>query len=78
MYEIPIGQAAIRCQGVSLTIVAVSYLVVEAEKAAAELADDGIEVEVVDLRTAKPLDEVTLLDSCEKKQGGFWLLIQVG
>ncbi len=76
MYEIPIGQAAIRCEGVALTIAAVSYLVVEAEKAAAELADDGIEVEVVDLRTAKPLDEVTLLDSVKKT--GRFLVVDSG
>lgn len=66
VFEVPIGKAAVRCKGKDLTIVACSYLAREAVKAAAELKKDGIDAEVIDLRTIKPLDTATILRSVRK------------
>lgn len=65
-YEVPIGQAVVRREGAELTIVASSYLAVESVKAAAELERRGIDVEVVDLRSIKPLDRATIVASVRK------------
>lgn len=65
-YEVPLGVAAIRRSGRDLTIVASSYLAAEAEKAGEELALAGVEAEVIDLRTIKPLDRDTILASVQK------------
>jgi pyruvate/2-oxoglutarate/acetoin dehydrogenase E1 component len=54
--DIPFGQAAIRREGSDVTIVSVSWLATEAVAAAAALADEGIDAEVIDLRTLVPLD----------------------
>ena len=62
----PIGKAAVVRQGSDLTIVATSYLAVEAMHAAEELARNGISVEVVDPRSIRPLDEETILASVRK------------
>jgi pyruvate dehydrogenase E1 component beta subunit len=66
MYETPIGKAAVRREGRDLTLVATSYMVPQAVKAAAELAHRGIDVEVIDLRSLKPLDRQTVLGSVRK------------
>jgi len=60
---IPFGRAEIKRGGRDVTIVANSLMVHYSLAAAAELARDGIEAEVVDLRTVAPLDERTILDS---------------
>jgi acetoin:2,6-dichlorophenolindophenol oxidoreductase subunit beta len=60
---IPFGQADIKRSGRDLTIVANSLMVHLGRAAAAELAKEGIEAEVVDLRTLAPLDEKTILNS---------------
>jgi len=65
-YEVPIGKAVVRRQGADLTIAAISYMVSESLGAAGALAHEGIEAEVLDLRTAKPLDEETLLESVQR------------
>ena len=65
-YEVPLGRAEIKRQGRDVTIVASSYMVVLALAAAAELAKDGIEAEVVDPRSLVPLDEATILGSVER------------
>jgi pyruvate dehydrogenase E1 component beta subunit len=65
-YRVPIGQAEIRRRGRDLTIVASSIMVHRALDAAAALADDGIDAEVVDLRTLRPLDRDTLIDSVSR------------
>ncbi|MCX5805046.1 MAG: alpha-ketoacid dehydrogenase subunit beta [Proteobacteria bacterium] len=52
--------------GTDLTIVSSSLMTLEALKAANVLSEQGIEVELVDLRTIKPLDEKTVLDSIDK------------
>ncbi|MHB9020108.1 MAG: transketolase C-terminal domain-containing protein, partial [Minisyncoccota bacterium] len=66
IYEVAIGKAAVRRKGKDLTIVACSYLAREAVKAAAELKKNGIDTEVIDLRTVKPLDTATILRSVRK------------
>jgi len=65
-YEVPIGKAVVRRQGADLTIAAISYMVSESLAAAGALAHEGIEAEVLDLRTAKPLDEEALLESVQR------------
>jgi pyruvate/2-oxoglutarate/acetoin dehydrogenase E1 component len=63
---IPFGRADIKRRGKDVTIVANSLMVHLSLAAAAELARDGIEAEVVDLRTVAPLDEATILASVER------------
>jgi pyruvate dehydrogenase E1 component beta subunit len=65
-YELPFGEAAVKREGTDVTIVACSMLVVAALEAAETLAGEGIEAEVIDLRTLVPLDEQTILDSVAK------------
>ena len=62
-YLIPFGQADIKRKGKDVTIVAISYMVTLALKAAARLAEEGIEAEVIDLRTLVPLDFDAILQS---------------
>jgi acetoin:2,6-dichlorophenolindophenol oxidoreductase subunit beta len=65
-YTTDIGKAAIRREGRDLSIVACGALVNKAMQAARELEKDGIEAEVVDLRTISPLDTDTILASVAK------------
>jgi pyruvate/2-oxoglutarate/acetoin dehydrogenase E1 component len=66
LYSIPFGKGIIRRQGKDITIVAVSYMVIEALLAAQELQQEGIDVEVIDPRTLRPLDEEIILNSVKK------------
>ena len=59
----PVGKARIAREGSDLTIVAYSAMVHEALAVAEELASEGMDVEVVDLRTVKPLDTDTIMAS---------------
>jgi len=65
-YTVPIGRAAIVREGRDLTLVAHSYTVQRALRVADVLARDGIEVEVVDLRSLRPLDAETVAESVRK------------
>jgi pyruvate dehydrogenase E1 component beta subunit len=65
-YTVPLGQARVARTGRDLTIAATSYMTLEALRAAERLAEEGIDVEVVDVRTLKPLDETTILGSVKK------------
>jgi pyruvate dehydrogenase E1 component beta subunit len=65
-YVLPIGLAKVRRSGADVTITAYSRMVGLALKAAEELAAEGIEAEVVDLRTIRPLDHDTIVDSVKK------------
>ncbi|HZO41846.1 MAG TPA: transketolase C-terminal domain-containing protein [Methylomirabilota bacterium] len=56
MYATPIGEAAVRRRGRDVTIVATSYMAAEAHKAVAVLEQQGIEPELIDLRSIKPWD----------------------
>lgn len=66
MYTVPLGKAALRRIGCDVTVVAVSHMVHEAYAAATELAKEGVDVELVDPRTLRPLDEETILESVSK------------
>jgi acetoin:2,6-dichlorophenolindophenol oxidoreductase subunit beta len=66
LYNVPIGEAAVRREGKDVTLTVTSYLLHEAMKAAAILSGEGIDAEVIDLRSLKPLDENTLLKSVKK------------
>ena len=63
---VPIGKAKVRREGSHVTITAHSRMVGLALKAAEELAAEGIEAEVIDLRTLRPLDHETILQSVRK------------
>jgi len=65
-YIVPLGKADIKRAGEDVTIVTYSYMVDFSLRAAEQLANDGIDVEVVDLRTISPLDEETILESVRK------------
>jgi pyruvate dehydrogenase E1 component beta subunit len=65
-YTVPFGQAAIRKPGKDVTVVALGFMVYEALQAAAELAAEGIDIEVIDPRTIVPLDKATIFKSVEK------------
>ena len=66
IYEVPIGSAAITRSGTDVTLVAYSRMAVEALTAAEQLAGEGIDCEVIDLRTVTPLDVETVLTSARK------------
>jgi pyruvate/2-oxoglutarate/acetoin dehydrogenase E1 component len=63
---IPLGEAAVARSGDDLTIVSIGKGVPDALAAAAALAEDGISAEVVDLRTLRPLDVTTVLESVSR------------
>lgn len=65
-YRVPLGKAKVIKEGRDLTIVSSSYTTLEAIRAAELLEEDGINIEVVDLRTIKPLDELTIERSVRK------------
>ncbi|MFC1981273.1 alpha-ketoacid dehydrogenase subunit beta [Chloroflexota bacterium] len=81
-YLIPLGKAEVKRQGKDITVVAYSRSVNRALQAAEALEKDGIDLEIIDLRTLKPLDEDVILSSVKKtgrvmivheacKTGGF-------
>lgn len=65
-YLTPIGKARVRREGTDVTIVSFNKMILEAEKAADELAKEGISAEVIDLRTIRPLDYDTVIKSVKK------------
>jgi len=65
-YTTPIGKAAVVRQGKDLTIVASAIMVHRALEAAMKLAAEGIEAEVIDLRTVRPIDRDTIIASVKK------------
>ena len=81
-YTIPLGVADVKREGTDVTIITYSRMVLRALKAAEKLAKEGVSVEVVDLRSLKPLDMETVVQSVRKtgrvvgvsegyKTGGF-------
>lgn len=81
-YTIPLGQAKVRREGRDVTVLAYSIMAARAMEAAEQLVAEGIELEVVDLRSLKPLDHETIVASVSKtgrvlivheapKTGGF-------
>jgi len=65
-YVVPIGKAKVRREGADVTLVAYSRMVGFALQAAEALAAEGISAEVVDLRTIRPMDHATILESVKK------------
>ncbi|MBU2604882.1 MAG: pyruvate dehydrogenase complex E1 component subunit beta [Alphaproteobacteria bacterium] len=65
-YVLPIGKAAVKRAGTDVTLVAYSRMVGFALQAAEELAEQGISAEVVDLRSIRPLDTATVIESVKK------------
>ena len=65
-FILPIGQAKVEREGRHVTIVAYSIMVGTAMKAAEALAAEGIEAEVVNLRSLRPLDTATIIESVKK------------
>jgi 2-oxoisovalerate dehydrogenase E1 component beta subunit len=65
-YVVPIGKAAVRREGKHLTIVSYAAMMHTSLEAADELAKEGIEAEVIDLRTLAPLDSDTIVESVKK------------
>ena len=65
-WVVPIGKAKVRREGSDVTLVAYSRMVGFALKAAEELEKEGISAEVVDLRTIRPMDHATVLESVKK------------
>lgn len=66
MYRVPIGTAKVMREGTELTIIAASYMTLESMRAAEVLSKAGVSVEVIDIRTLRPLDENTILTSVNK------------
>jgi pyruvate/2-oxoglutarate/acetoin dehydrogenase E1 component len=65
-YLIPLGKADVKRQGDDVTIIATSWMVQFALRAAEQLAEDGVSCEVVDPRTLWPLDKETIINSVKK------------
>jgi pyruvate dehydrogenase E1 component beta subunit len=65
-YLIPIGLASIRRSGDDVTIVSFGKIIKEADKAADELAKEGISCEIIDLRTVRPIDYDAVITSLKK------------
>ena len=75
-YILPIGKAEVKREGSDVTIAAYSKMLLLALEAADDLAEDGIDAEVVDLRTLKPLDVETLSQSVQKT--GHLVIVEEG
>ena len=66
LYEIPLGVANVVREGKDATVVAIGRMVQFAEKAAAQLADEGIDLEIIDPRSLLPFDTEAVVDSARK------------
>ncbi len=66
IYSTPLGKGIIRKEGSNATVVATSFMVGEALKAASSLEKEGISLEVLDPRSLKPLDDNLILESIKK------------
>jgi pyruvate dehydrogenase E1 component beta subunit len=75
-YLVPIGKAHIAREGDHVTLISHSRMVLLCEEAAKELQDQGIQVELIDLRTIKPLDIDTIANSVRKTH--FCVLVEEG
>jgi len=65
-YVLPIGTAEVKRQGTDITVVAYSRMTVIAMQVAQQLEQEGISVEVVDIRSLRPLDRPTIIESVKK------------
>jgi pyruvate dehydrogenase E1 component beta subunit len=76
LYGVPIGKAAVKKQGLDVTLVAVSYMSYFSLLALPELENYGIDVELIDLRSVKPFDREVLIESVKKT--GRLIIADVG
>lgn len=65
-YYLPIGKADVKREGTDVTIVSFGKILKVVFQAAEELAKDGVNVEVIDLRTVRPIDYATVIESVKK------------
>ena len=65
-YLVPIGKAAVRREGTDVTIVSYNKMMEVVKEAAIELEKQGISAEIIDLRTIRPLDHKTIVESVKK------------
>lgn len=65
-YVIPIGVADIKREGTDVTVVSFGKIIKEAYKAADELAKENISIEIIDLRTVRPMDHAAIIESVKK------------
>jgi pyruvate/2-oxoglutarate/acetoin dehydrogenase E1 component len=66
MYRTPIGKAVVRREGKDATVVASAIMVHKALEAAEALSKEGIDIEVIDLRSIRPIDSETIIGSVKK------------
>lgn len=82
IYRVPIGKAKIVREGTDVTVVACSHMTLEAYRAIEQIAEDGMSVELIDLRSIQPIDKEAIIRSVRKtgrlivvdpdwKTGGF-------
>jgi pyruvate dehydrogenase E1 component beta subunit len=69
-YEVPLGEAAVRREGGDVSVYTYGAMTRPTMEAAENLAEEGIDAEVIDLRTVSPLDEETIVESFEKTGRG--------
>jgi pyruvate dehydrogenase E1 component beta subunit len=65
-YEVPLGEAAVRREGTDVSVFCYGAMTRPTMEAAENLADDGVDVEVVDLRTVSPMDREAIVESFKK------------
>ncbi len=75
-YTIPIGEAHVYRSGMDATVICTSSMLYPSLEAADRLKEEGIHIEIIDLRTIKPLDERTLIKSAQKT--GHVLVVDEG
>ncbi len=75
-YTVPIGQAKRLKEGHQLTLVASSYMTIESLKAAKILEQEGIQIDLIDLRTVRPFDQELIFQSVKKT--GHLLVVDSG
>jgi pyruvate/2-oxoglutarate/acetoin dehydrogenase E1 component len=66
IYRVPIGKAIVRRTGQDVTLIGISSMAAECDKAATRLAEEEIDAEVIDLRSLKPWDHETVVESVRK------------
>jgi acetoin:2,6-dichlorophenolindophenol oxidoreductase subunit beta len=65
-YRVPLNTAVVRREGIDVTIVGTSIMAIKALEAADQLAAEGIQAEVIDLRSLRPIDTATIIASVKK------------
>lgn len=65
-YTIPFGKGSVVKKGKDITVVAISHMAIECKTAAESLSKEGIDIEIIDPRSLKPLDEELILESVKK------------